>query len=46
MTNPQQNVSFPDTIAVCLDEDKSVVSKNLLILVFKKKESVFVFNNF
>ena len=26
MTHPnQQNLSFPDTIAVCLDEDKSVV---------------------
>ncbi len=39
MTYPQQqhNMSFPDTIAVCLDEDKSVVSENLLILIFKKK---------
>ncbi len=34
MTYPQQqNRSFPDTIAVCLDEDKSVVSKKFLILV-------------
>jgi hypothetical protein len=29
----QQNMSFPDTIAVCLDEDKSVVNKNCLILI-------------
>jgi hypothetical protein len=28
MTYPQkENMSFPDTIAVCLDEDKSVVSE-------------------
>jgi hypothetical protein len=26
----QQNMSFPDTIAVCLDEDKSVVNKKLI----------------
>jgi hypothetical protein len=28
MTYPQQqNMSFPDTIAICLDEDKSMVNK-------------------
>jgi hypothetical protein len=28
MTYPQQqNMCFPDTIAVCLDEDKSVVNE-------------------
>jgi hypothetical protein len=26
----QQNMSFPDTIAVCLDEDKSLVCKDFL----------------
>jgi hypothetical protein len=25
----QQNMSFPDTIAVCLDEDKSLVCRDL-----------------
>jgi len=25
----QQNISFPDTIAVCLDEDKSIVSEDI-----------------
>jgi len=44
MTNPQQNVSFPDTIAVCLDEDKSVVSKNLLILALEKRAFFTIFS--
>jgi hypothetical protein len=36
MTYPQrqQSMSFPDTIAVCLDEDKSMVSRTFFLLVF------------
>ncbi len=37
MTQQQQTMSFPDTIAVCLDEDKSLVSGDFfyIILIFK-----------
>jgi len=34
MTYPQQqNICFPDTIAVCLDEDRSVVSFVYVVIV-------------
>jgi hypothetical protein len=38
MTQQQQTMSFPDTIAVCLDEDKSLVSENLVLFL-----NIFVF---